>query len=126
MKLQDANPRLYAFFNSKVLNLLMIVESICLLFMTFLPEMNLPVVIGTIIFIFFIIYTLWFWIKKPERIVINKLFSNIFTILFLYYFVIIGFGKLNIWTCVLPVLLVLGSLVFSIFKRRDEIFEIKI
>ena len=71
------NRRLYAFLRSQTLTILMLLAFSCLFLMQYLNDLIIPSIIGGIIFSMAIGYSIWFWIKKPKGIVINKWLSNI-------------------------------------------------
>lgn len=76
MKNITSHPRMYAFFRSKVLNSLMILMIVCLFMMTYTGFMLLPSVCGSLALLLFATYAIWFWVRKPESIVINSWISD--------------------------------------------------
>ncbi|WP_289742172.1 hypothetical protein [uncultured Duncaniella sp.] len=64
--------RLYAFYESKVLNALMITVVTSLLLAAYTQSMLMPIICGAIALTCFIGYSIWLWVKKPQKIVINK------------------------------------------------------
>lgn len=79
---------MYAFFRSKVLNSLMILMIVCLFMMTYTGFMLMPSVCGSLALLLFASYAIWFWVRKPESIVINSWISDMngwFTLYFSYY-----------------------------------------
>lgn len=124
MKQEIKNRRLYAFFNSKVLNALLMVGIVCLLLMAYLKSVLLPALCGAIAFLFFIGYSLWFWIKKPKTIVINRRLSDV-TGLYVLYDIITGATyPANQWLLIVPIALSVVVFAVSLLNNHDENFEI--
>lgn len=96
MKQQIRHRRLYAFYNSKVLNALYLVGIISLTQIGYFQSLIMPILFSSISFALFIGYSLWLWIRKPDRIVINEWLSGL-TIWFTIYFLIISAMKDTAW-----------------------------
>lgn len=124
MKQDLRHRRLYAFYQSKVLNALMIVVIISLLLMAYTESMLLPVICGSLAFLFFIGYSLWLWIKKPKSIIINKQLSDLKSILTLYVLIIVAMDASNQWWYITPIALSVVILFISMVNNRDEKFDI--
>lgn len=116
--------RLYAFFNSNVLNALIIVLSISLLQFGYIKSIEIPTVFSTIAIILFIGYTLWFLIKRPAQIVINRWLSNIDSWFTLYLLIILALNPENQWWYIAPAVCAIIVLFINLIKPHDEKFEI--
>lgn len=79
--------RLYAFYNSRVLNLLMILIIASLMLADATPMSVFPLMCTAVLFLLFVGYSLWLWIKKPRHIVIDARLSD-FSGLLVVYFII--------------------------------------
>ncbi len=124
MKQNLRHRRLYAFYQSKVLNALMIVVIISLLLMVYTESMLLPLICGSLAFLLFIGYSLWLWIKKPKSIIINKQLSDLKSILTLYVLIIVVMDASNQWWYITPIALSVVILFISMVNNRDETFDI--
>ena len=124
MKQELRHRRLYAFYQSKVLNALMIVVIISLLLMAYTESMLLPVICGSLAFLLFIGYSLWLWIKKPKSIIINKQLSDLKSILTLYVLIIFSMDASNQWWYIAPIAFSVVILFNSMVNNRDEKFDI--
>lgn len=69
--------RLYAFYNSKVLNLLVCIAEIILCLMAYCEFMLGFGILMGVVLLMMIAYTAWLWIKKPMQIVIDKWLANV-------------------------------------------------
>ena len=116
--------RLFAFFKSKVLNALMIVVFINLLLIGCVQSMLIPVICASLAMLFFTGYTLWLWIKKPQRVIINNWLSNLSSGLTLYYLIIIALEAPNQWWFITPAVFASVVLLISLFGWQDEKFDI--
>lgn len=116
--------RLHAFYQSKVLNALMILECVSLLMIGYMGSITLPAICASIAFALFLGYSLWLWIKKPRRIVINNMLSEA-SGFFTLYFIVVGIsGASNPWWYGFPVLCAIVIMFVSMIKPSDEVFEI--
>ncbi|MDE6301925.1 MAG: hypothetical protein K2M19_09445 [Muribaculaceae bacterium] len=116
--------RLHAFYQSKVLNALMIVAIVSLLLMFYTRLMLLPVICGSLALLLFIGYSLWLWIKKPKSIMINEWLST-FSGLFTLYFLIVGaVDSENEWWYIVPVSVSVIVLFITLINNKDERFDI--
>ena len=124
MKQEIVHRRLYAFFNSKVLNVLLVIGVISLLQIGFLESILLPSVCAITSFALFIGYTLWLWIKKPKQITINVWLSNKTIWFTLYYLIVINISNL-IWQCrALPIVAAIIMCFIAMVRPKDEVFDI--
>lgn len=116
--------RLYAFFNSKALNMLMLICVLSLTQIGYLQSMLLPVSCASVAFALFIGYSLWIWIKKPERVIIDTWLSSRTIWFTLYFLVIVNFSDLSVWWYILPLVAAIILLFVSIVRPHDRHFDI--
>ena len=116
--------RLYAFYNSKVLNVLMIVVITGLLAIPSAKTLLLPVIASALALVLFISYSLWIWIWKPESIVINKFLSDVNGLYTLYFLVIAAFKNVYEWLYYLPIFCIVVILFVVLIKNYDQTFDI--
>lgn len=124
MKYEIKHKRLYAFYNSKVLNALMIVVITGLLFMDYSGKMLLPIMCSSIALLFFICYSVWLWIRKPQQITINNLLSDMTSYLTLYFLIITTLKLNNQWWYIVPIVSSVIILFISLVKSDDKIYKI--
>ncbi len=116
--------RLYAFYNSKVLNTLLVVGIVSLTQIGYMHSLLMPVICSTVSFTLFIGYALWLWIKKPKQIVINTWLSNQ-TIWFTLYFLIVSAMKEpSLWWYIVMLVMAIVLLFITMIRPRDKVFEI--
>ena len=116
--------RLCAFCESKVLNALMLTMVTCLLLMAYTQSMLLPVICGSIALLCFIGYSIWLWVKKPQRIVINKWLSDINGWFTLYFLIIMAMDAPNKWWYITPICFAVCILCICLIRNQDEWFDI--
>lgn len=128
MQQEIRHRRLYAFFNSKVLNVLVIIGFVTLMQAMYMQSLLLPTVCSAVAFSLFIGYAIWLWVKRPKQIVINKMISN-GSVWFTLYFVLMplilrGNSSYNVLWCALPVVAAIILFFISMISQKDEIFDI--
>ena len=119
------NRRLYAFLRNQTLTILMLLAFSCLFLMPCLNDLIIPGIIGGVIFCMIIVYTFWFWIKKPKEIVINNWLSNISSVFLLYWFIVNAMDNPNKIWYVFPLICSVASLVMVLVKQRGFEFRIR-
>ena len=118
--------RLHAFYQSKVLNALMIIEIVSLTLMGYMHSLMLPALCASVAFVLFIIYSLWIWIKKPGKLVINNMLSNVSGLYTLYFLVIALFPPESVFPILygIPAVCAVVIMFLSMVRPSDEVFEI--
>lgn len=117
--------RLYAFFESKILNAMMIAISSFLCLMAYPPTQELGVCGAITALALFIGYSLWLWIKKPQRIIINRRFSLFSTVYCFYFLILLLFHPTEIgWLYLFPAVFIIIFLFIAMMKNVDETFDI--
>lgn len=116
--------RLCAFYESKVLNALMITVVTCLLLMAYTQSMLLPAICGAIALLCFIGYSIWLWVKKPHRILINKWLSGMNGWFTLYFLIIMVMDAPNQWWYITPICLAICIFCICLIRNHDEWFDI--
>lgn len=116
--------RLCAFYESKVLNALMLTVVTCLLLMAYTQSMLLPVICGSIALLCFMGYSIWLWVKKPHRILINKWLSNMNCWFTLYFLIIMAMDAPNRWWYITPICFAVCILCICLIRNQDEWFDI--
>lgn len=116
--------RLYAFYESKVLNALMITVVTSLLLAAYTQSMLMPIICGAIALTCFIGYSIWLWVKKPQKIVINKWLSYMNGWFTLYFLIITAMDAPNKWWYITPICFAVCILCISLIRNQDEMFDI--
>lgn len=116
--------RLYAFYESKVLNTLMLVIIVSLLSAVYFKTLLLPVICSMIAFLFFIGYSCWLWFWKPCRIKINNRLSDISGLYTLYFIIIASFDLANLLWYLIPIAFSVIVLFVLMVWPSDEEFTI--
>lgn len=126
MKQEIRHRRLHAFYQSKVLNALMIVVCVSLTMMGYMHSIELPAVCALVAFVLFVGYSFWLWFKKPQKIVINGTLSNISGIYTLYFIAIALFPieSVNPWWYCLPAICAIVVMFICMIRPSDKVFEI--
>ena len=125
MEQEIRHRRLHAFYQSKVLNGLMIFIVVCLLLSMASGLAVYPLVCGGVALLLFVAYSLWLWICKLQAIVTNNLLSNVNGFCTLYYLVIIAFDEICQWWYLIPALFGICVLMVCLCGYRDERFVIR-
>lgn len=122
------HPRLYAFYQSKVLNTLMIVFINALLLMDWFIQAGyywmVPLICSAVAFVLFAGYALWLWVCKPGTIVINRWLSEMSGYLTLYCLAVVVMRAGNQWWYILPAVCSIVMFVVLTVKPKDERFTI--
>lgn len=116
--------RLHAFFNSKVINSLLIFMELCILVMPLFKDMVFPVVCGGICLLVIIGYSFWLWFRKPMRITINRWLSDLCGAYTVYFLIVAAIKDASIWWYLLAGVSAIFISVISLIKPKDEEFEI--
>ncbi|MDE6384468.1 MAG: hypothetical protein K2K79_09010 [Paramuribaculum sp.] len=124
MEQEIRHRRLHAFYQSKVLNGLMVFIVVCLLMSMAYDFALFPLICGGVGLLLFVGYSLRLWICKPQAIVTNNLVSNINGLYTLYYLVIIAFDTVYRWWYLVPALLSIGVLMVCLCGYKDTRFTI--
>lgn len=118
------HPRLYAFYHSKVLNSLMIVVIVSLQQLGHVSAIELPLSCAALAFVLALGYALWLWIRKPERIVVNRWLSDLSSSFALYFIIVANLKDHGLWWDVFPVLCAVAAMFVAMVRPRDEVFDI--
>lgn len=124
MNKEIVHRRLYAFFNSQVLNSLYWVAIIFLIQIPYWNVWFIPVICSAVAFLLFIGYTLWFWIKKPKSTIINTWLSNMTTWFTLYFLAFALIKEPSIWWGIFPLVAAIVMLFISLLRSFGRPFEI--
>lgn len=121
---QTYHPRLHAFYNSKVINAMLIVCVTSILLTGYYNDMLLPLICASLSFACAVAYSIWFWIKKPREIIINPSLSQL-SCLFTFYLIIIApLQPDNIWWYMLPAIVGIAVLFALLLRPSDQRFRI--
>lgn len=124
MKLAIRHKRLYAFYQSKVLNALMIAVVVSLLMMAYTNSALLPAICASLALVCFIGYSLWFWIRKPESVIINDWLSDMNGLYAVYFLIVVAMDAPGQWWYIIPVALSVVLLFIALTTDHDEKFHI--
>lgn len=120
MEKEIRHRRLYAFYNSKVLNALMIVIINGIFLMGYYKTYLLPAICSSSAFLLFLGYSVWLWIKKPKEITINAWLSDISGIFTLYFLVIAAMKTDNQWWYIFPVVCSVFILFITMINPKND------
>lgn len=87
-------------------------------------QLLIPLAGGGVALLLFIAYSLWFWIKKPKEITLNKSLSEFSSYNTLYFLIVTGFKLENPMWYVFPVVCVVALVFIVMTKSTDEQFSI--
>ncbi|MDE7411731.1 MAG: hypothetical protein K2M94_06805 [Paramuribaculum sp.] len=124
MNSQIRHRRLSAFYRSKVLNALMMVIIVSLMLVRLYDTLVLPAVCGTVALLLFIGYSAWLWIKKPAKIVVNDVLSDLSGYLTLYWLIIMAMDSANQWWYIFPIVCSVIIMFIILVRDTDEVFVI--
>ncbi len=115
--------RLYAFYNSRVLNVLMGIEVMMLCLMGYSGYMVVPGIVAGIILLGMIVYSAWLWIKKPAQIVIDKRLSDLSMYTTLFFIIVLVADPANRLWYLAPAACTLVILLLSFIKNDSATYE---
>lgn len=118
------HPRLYAFYESKVLNAMGIITIVSLLCIKAFDTLLLPVLCASVAAVAAIGYSAWLWIAKPDKIVINSWLSDMSGSLTLYSLIVSAMDTDNKWWFYFPILCSVAILFVSLVRNQDRIYDI--
>ncbi len=124
MKQTIRHRRLYAFYQSKVLNALMIAVVVSLLMMAYTKSALLPAICASLALVCFIGYSLWFWIIKPKSVIINDWLSDMNGLYAVYFLIVAAMDAPGQWWYIVPVALSVVLLFIALTTDHDEKFHI--
>ena len=124
MKLNIRHPRLYAFCNSKTLNLLSIFIAVMLPLHKNVG-MSIPILsaIG-VAFILMVAYSCWLWFWKPNVITINPWLSDMSGYFVIFMLVAVAVKSDNFLWSTFPLVAFVVLLFISAIKGQDQQFNI--
>ena len=124
MKQEIRHRRLYAFYNSRILNLLMIVVAVALVAAVYVSSLLVPVVTASVAMAVFIGYSAWLWLSKPKQVIISPRLSAVSGCLLFYYLVISAVRPQSVWWYLAPIACVAIVLLLSIVRPDEKVFVI--
>lgn len=124
MKTKIRHPRLYAFYESKVLNSLLILIIVSLYLPRFTTSILMPAVCGITALVFFLSYATWFWIKKPVKVTINPWLSDFNGYFIAYYLIVTALDSTSILWYLFPIVICIPMIFANLINSSDSIFEI--
>ncbi|MDE5807805.1 MAG: hypothetical protein K2H76_06775 [Muribaculaceae bacterium] len=116
--------RLYAFFNSKVINSLMILMELCILIMPLCRDIVFPVVCGGLCLLAILGYSLWLWIIKPLRVIISPWLSDLSGTYTVYFLIVVAIKDAGIWWYLFAGVNAILIFLISLINPREEEIEI--
>ena len=124
MELEVRHKRLYAFYNSLVLNVLMCIEVILLCVMGYSRMMVLPGVLAGILLLVMLGYSAWVWIKKPREIVIDKWLADVSAYSTILFLIVLAIDPDDRWWYLVPAASTFIILITALIKKRSQKFSI--
>ncbi|MDE6009237.1 MAG: hypothetical protein K2G90_08530 [Muribaculaceae bacterium] len=116
--------RLYAFFNSKVINSLMILMELCILIMPLFRDIVFPVVCGGLCLLAILSYSLWLWIINPLRVIISPWLSDLSGTYTVYFLIVVAIKDAGIWWYLFAGVSAILIFLISLINPREEEIEI--
>ena len=124
MQQEIRHRRLYAFFNSKALNMLMIMVVALLMLAVCVGSLAVPVICATIALVGFAGYSAWLWLRKPKQIAVSRRLSKISSAMVFYYLIVVNVPALNLWWYIVPVASAAVVLAVALLWPDNETFVI--
>ena len=113
--------RLDAYYRSKVLNSLMMVVMMGLLLCRYCGDTYVvPCIIAGLALALFVAYSLWFWIKKPQRMVVNDMISDVASLMTIYVLIVNAMRVENVLWYVVPMVCGVVTMFVCMVKNSDE------
>ena len=92
--------------------------------MACMKSMLLPLICSSLALLFFVGYSLWFWIKKPTCIIIDYWLSNLNVAFTLYFLIVMAMDAPNQWWYITPIALSVVLLFIALINNQEERFDI--
>lgn len=124
MGLEIRHKRLYAFYNSRVLNVLMCIEVMMLCMMGYSRSLVVPGIIAGVILLGMIVYSAWLWIKKPREVIVDQWLSDISACSTIFFLIVLAIDPDNRWWYLAPAICTLIILIVSFFRNGSKSFSI--
>lgn len=118
------HPRLFAFYNSTVLNVLEIAICICLMSAGFVHDLMIPTILACAAFAVFILYTMWIWLKKPAQIHINPWLSQLASSFVFYFLIIAAIMPEARWWYIAPILPAAIIIIMAFTAKKGSMYNI--
>lgn len=120
MKQKIQHPRLDAFYNDKVVNTMMTVTLISLMTTGCTTTLTMPLCCASLAFALAVGYSIWFWTKKPAKVVINRWLSDMNGLLTLYFLITAAMDGKSEWWYIFPALCGIVMLFVAITRDKDQ------
>lgn len=120
MERKIVHPRLHAFFNSYFLNSWEAVLITSLLWFDGFKDSIIPSVFCLLSFIVFVGGVIWFWIKRPDKVLVDYRLSNQVNMFSIYFLIIILIPNLNIRWYVAPTFFTIFILAQALFSTKTK------
>lgn len=125
--LEIRHRRLYAFFYSKALNVLMLIVLANLLTSVYAGTQSMllfSVICSYTALLCFIGYSVWLWGKKPANITISPWLSDVTGLFSVYFVMMLAFKPANPWWFIAPAAIAVAALFVALTGYRDRQFTI--
>lgn len=124
MKAKIRHLRLNEFYTDKVMNSMIIVMLISLMAAGCTSTPTLPVCCAALALALAVGYALWFWIKKPDKVVTNKWLSEMNGLLMLYFLITAAMDGKSEWWYIFPVVCGIATLFTALTTDKDETVDL--
>jgi len=84
----------------------------------------LPLLCSAISFLAALGYTIWFCVKKPDKVVVNRWLSDIDGKYTLYFLIVLNIKEPSDWWFTFPAVCGVALLFISLVNNKDEVFDI--
>lgn len=123
-KLEIRHRRLHAFYNSTMLNALVITGIVSIMLIPLVEPYEVPAICAALTFALFIGYSLWIWLRKPKRIEICPRLSDTSSLFVIYFLIITAIGPENGWWYGIPAIAAVATLFMHLLSPKKELFDI--
>ena len=124
MGLEVRHKRLYAFYNSLVLNVLMCIEVILLCVIGYSRMMVVPGGFAGILLLVMLGYSAWLWIKKPREIVIDKWLADVSAYSTILFLIVLAIDPDDRWWYLVSAACTFIILITALIRKRSQKFSI--
>lgn len=117
------HPRLAMFYNSSVLNMLMVWLFLSLLIADWDALWDIypySLIVCGLVFAFAVGYALWFWIRKPSSIPVCGWLSDVSGIYTIYFLIVCAVKSDRLWWNLFALVAAIAASVIYLIKGDDE------
>lgn len=117
--------KLYAFFNSKLINSLLIIMEMFLILMYCFTDVKLPIICSLTCLILIIGYSISLALGKVKKVVVNKYLSELSSLYTLYFLIVVAIKSPSVWWSLFAAVSLILIFFVSMIAAPDKILTLR-